>query len=322
MNRKELLAAIDIVQRSGAITVVFKDNLILSSTMLTSIKIPFNHDITGALEVESLYNALAKMKTDEVSVEQKEGHVYMKAGKIKVKLAVFELAIVIPEGEETAKLPGDFYQSVQNCLLSRNKNPLEGLSVLNDRMYCTNGAQFNVATMETVMPCFWINTPAAKLLLEIGNVFSEVSFFRNWIIFHTIDGKEISFQKLNTAEYPYDKYDAYLETLTKGEFYHLPEQLSDAVSRASLLAAVRDKGMVIVLTFGNHLCIVSSGAGTKSEYTEELEGEFGKLVTIIVDAQYIDFALCHGEEFSITEGDKKMFVARSPNSIHVVAGLW
>lgn len=199
-------------------------------------------EVQGAVLAENLYKFLAKVSTDEMNLDIKEGEIVMVIGRARAGLTFME-EVTLPLEEELQnrgkwmKLPSDFCKAVSFVMTASGSNLNEPL------LTCVHVSSSGYAEASDGLRLAWHaildETPVKDIIVPARSIAEVVklnptrmSEGNGWLHFRNKEGVEISCRILNEDKYmntaPYVNM--------KGDKIVLPEKLDEVLARAQVFA--------------------------------------------------------------------------------------
>lgn len=257
VNKVELLEALEKVKPGLA-----NKELIEQSTSFAFIgdrvvtyndEISVSHPVTGlenmrgAVRAKALYEFLAKVKDEEIEIEQQENQVVIKAGRSKAGL-LFEQEIRLPLEEigEIGKwknLPEDFLPALSLCYPACSSDMsrpiLTCVNVRGDKVEASDSYQIIQYQLKKKMPGDFL-IPASSVKELIKYDIQEISLGENWAHFRTPEGTIFS---CRTVEGEFPDVERFLDI--EGDEFTFPGDMRESLNRANVFAKKETDASVI-----------------------------------------------------------------------------
>lgn len=314
----------------GADAFYFTNDTIYAQSSVIAVSVPFAPiGWNFGVKAVEFYN-LIKRFSGSIDINLKDNKIIVKAGKAKATLAILDNFIEDELSGITGwlNLPSNFNDALYNAFIPSNKTNFSGTYIVDNNMYSTDRIKLNHCILNgDYFDSIWINDTVAKTVIKFGD-FTQYKNASGFIYFKNDDGLILRAKKLNAEQYPITqikKYFSLIENLDNR--LPFPDDLVDAVNRATPLSDTSNKMTVVELTFSDEGITVSASR-TSGEYVETVgwsEPDLwdGEPVTIKIDANHLIYGIKHGSYFRIFEmersGEKiKTMVIYSDNSEHII----
>jgi DNA polymerase III sliding clamp (beta) subunit (PCNA family) len=273
-------------------------------------------NMKGAIKAKTLYEFLARVKDEEIEIEQEENEVLIKTGRSKAGLR-FEHEIRLPLEEvgeigKWKKLPEDFVDALRlsypACSNDMSRPILTCVNIRGDKVEASDSFQIIQYRLKKKMPADFL-IPASSVKELIKYDIQKVSVGENWVHFRTPEGTILS---CRTVEGKFPDVEKFLDI--EGEEFTFPEDMREALNRANVFA----KKETDISTIPTVKVIVKNGElilSARNEYSWFEE----KLKTRHKD---IKFSFSIGVEFLINLFDKLKTCKISDNKIGFAGDSW
>ncbi|MCK9570196.1 hypothetical protein M0R72_14725 [Candidatus Pacearchaeota archaeon] len=256
INRKSLLTQLmavfpglsskEVIEQSGSF--VFQDGRVTTFNDEVACSIECKLGITGAVVADPLLALLQKLDEDEISIEQSDGELLVKAGKRKAGIRMSAEITLPVDGIENPdkwiKLPKELSDAigiVQGCA-SNNESEFVLTCIHLHPKYVEAADQFQIARYSLVTgldDSILVRRSAMKSAMGMG--VTELSQTENWLHFRNSAGLTISCRRYNRA---YPSLDKYLEV--DGVDVYWPEGLGEAIDKAKIFSKSDDDNLITV----------------------------------------------------------------------------
>ncbi len=302
---------------------VFKDGRVYTFDDAIMISHPIKVKLKGALPSKELYDLLSRIKSESVTIKQKEREVSISGDNFSAGI-VIEKKIALPIKtlkitEKWHKLPGNFCEALQFGLFSVSKNYSKPIftyiNVCNDSLYSSDTFRATQYTMSNkIKGSLLIPLTAATKLLNYNPTHYQVG--KNWTHCKNIDGVVFSFRNA-TLKYP----DVTSLLQQEGPLTNIkfPSKLSAALTNAEVFCKEEtDKTRLVDITIdGDSLEL--HGKGDIGWYKEKfkLKKKHPKLIKFDINASSFKDILAHLKKAELS-GDKKTIGFKGANFIHII----
>ena len=273
-------------------------------------------NMKGAIKAKALYEFLARVKDEEIEIEQEENQVVIKAGRSKAGL-VFEQEIRLPLEEvgeigKWMKLPEDFVDALRLCFPAcsddMSRPILTCVNIRDDKVEASDSFQIIQYQLKNKMPADFL-IPASSVKELIKYDIQEVSIGENWVHFRTSEGTIFS---CRTVEGEFPDVERFLDI--EGEEFTFPEDMRETLNRANVFA----KKETHISTIPTVKVIAKNGElilSARNEY-----GWFEEKLKI--QHEDVKFSFSIGIEFLISLFDKLKTCKISDNKIGFAGDSW
>lgn len=273
-------------------------------------------NMKGAIKAKTLYEFLARVKDEEIEIEQEENEVLIKTGRSKAGLR-FEYEIRLPLEEvgeigNWMKLPEDFIDALRLCYPACSNDMsraiLTCVNIRDDKVEASDSFQIIQYQLKEKMPADFL-IPASSVKELIKYDIQEVSVGENWVHFRTPEGTIFS---CRTIEGEFPDVEKFLGI--EGEEFTFPEDMREALNRANVFA----KKETDISTIPTVKVIAKNG-----ELILSARNEYGwfeeKLKTQHED---VKFSFSIGVEFLISLFDRLKTCRITDNKIGFAGDSW
>lgn len=156
-------------------------------------------NMRGAIKAKTLYEFLARVKDEEIEIEQEENEVLIKTGRSKAGFR-FEYEIRLPLEEvgeigKWKKLPEDFVDALRlsypACSNDMSRPILTCVNIQGDKVEASDSFQIIQYQLKKKTPADFL-IPASSVKELIKYDIQEVSVGENWVHFRTSEGTVFS----------------------------------------------------------------------------------------------------------------------------------
>ena len=195
-------------------------------------------NMRGAIKAKTLYEFLARVKDEEIEIEQEENEVLIKTGRSKAGLRFeHEIRLPLEEVGEIGKwknLPEDFLPALSLCYPACSSDMsrpiLTCVNIRGDKVEASDSFQIIQYQLKKKMFADFL-IPASSVKELIKYDIQEVSVGENWVHFRTSEGTIFS---CRTVEGKFPDVEKFLGI--EGEEFTFPEDMREALSRANVFA--------------------------------------------------------------------------------------
>jgi hypothetical protein len=251
MDRAKLLKSISrvfpaIARREifeQATKLAFKDGHLCAYNDEISIfdRLPETDGLDGAVDGKHLYSLLNKLAVDQVSLEQDNSKLHLRAGRVK---ASFDLApVTLPFGEidrsgEDSELGEDFANGLKliasTCARDMSHPVLTCISMKGDLIESGDGYRAARLLLEDIdLPKFLLQVTAAEVVARYAVERAAVSDSSEWVRFSTSGNNTLIYARAFEGDFP-DLAGYFV--LEDGIDVALPDTLSKVLDRAQIFS--------------------------------------------------------------------------------------
>ena len=290
----------------------YNDQITISHQMETGVE-------GIAIESNTFYKLLDKLKKDEVDLVVTDNQLILKSGKTKASIAI-ETEIKIPEidlPDEWTTLPDNFNEAVKFSLFSvgndMTKPAFTCLNISGNRILtCDNYRATSYQLSSKIKKGFFLRGSSAKILIRYHPIKYVID--DAWVHFTNEPGTIFSCRKME-LEYPD------LSSLfdVEGEDLTLPKQLVETIDRIEVFTSAEfDHDKFVELNFQeDKLVCKSKGSAGFIEETLRVKWDADPITIHIHPNHFIDI-LKHLQ--TVTIGDNS-FLFTGKNFDHVISLL-
>jgi DNA polymerase III sliding clamp (beta) subunit (PCNA family) len=316
-NVKPGLANKELIEQSTSFAFIGDRVVTYNDEISVSHPVTGLENMRGAVKAKALYEFLAKVKDEEIEIEQQENQVVIKAGRSKAGL-LFEQEIRLPLEEigEIGKwenLPEDFLPALSLCYSACSSDMsrpiLTCVNVIGDKVEASDSYQIIQYQLKEGVPGDFL-IPASSVKELIKYDIQEISLGENWAHFRTPEGTIFS---CRTVEGEFPDVEKFLDI--EGDEFTFPEDMKEALNRANVFAK---KEITDVSTIPTVKVKAKDG-----ELILTAQNEYGwfeeKLKTQHED---VKFSFSIGVEFLISLFDRLKTCKISDNKIGFAGDSW
>jgi DNA polymerase III sliding clamp (beta) subunit (PCNA family) len=195
-------------------------------------------NMRGAVKAKALYEFLSRVKSEEITIEQEENQIVIKAGRSKAGL-IFEQEVRLPI-EELGKigkwqaLPDNFLGALMLCYPACSSDMsrpiLTCVNVRGNNVEASDSYQIIQYQLKKKVPGDFL-IPASSVKELIKYDIQEISLGENWVHFRTPEGTIFSSR---TVEGEFPDVERFLGI--EGDEFTFPADMKEALNRANVFA--------------------------------------------------------------------------------------
>ena len=306
-----------------ATKLVFKDGHLCAYNDEISIfdRLDETAGLDGAVDGKHLYSLLGKLAADQVTLEQDNQKLYLRAGRVK---ASFDLApVMLPlgeidrSGEDSEPLGEDFTKGLKliagTCARDMSKPVLTCISMVGELIEATDGFRAARLSLEGAeLPKFLLPVTAAEVIVGYPVERVAVSDSDEWVRFSANEGATVIYARAFEGKFP-DL--AHLYEL-EGIDIALPEAMGKVLERAQIFSE-REHAIDEVVQIGirpNQITVAAAYDG--GQFSEVVRSDQKVSADFSIHPDFLAEVLKVGT--TCTVGEKRVKFA-GPSWQHVIA---
>ena len=273
-------------------------------------------NMRGAIKAKTLYEFLARVKNEEIEIEQEENEVLIKTGRSKAGLR-FEHEIRLPLEEvgeigKWKKLPEDFVDALRlsypACANDMSRPILTCVNIRGDKVEASDSFQIIQYRLKKKMPADFL-IPASSVKELIKYDIQEISLGENWAHFRTSEGTIFS---CRTVEGEFPDIERFLDI--EGDEFTFPGDMRESLNRANVFARKETDVSTIptIKVIAKNGELILSARNEYGWFEERLKTEH----------EDVKFSFSIGIEFLISLFDRLKTCKISDNKIGFAGDSW
>jgi DNA polymerase III sliding clamp (beta) subunit (PCNA family) len=287
MNRADLVKTLELVKPALATNnmvpifqnFIFRESTVSAYDDAIAIVGPTECEDSFGVHGNTLLGLLSSSKVEEVEFDFKDQEIILQLGKSVSKLPTTPKEDFIfeePTGKWNGKIPftASLVEALELCLETvssdATQKALHGITIQDDTMYSCNGDTLTRVRLKTSIGKKQIFLPTefceavTKLWSEISITVGDLAFNDEWL-FANFEDWSVYGRVLEIAE-PIDFEDLIKRTVkSKVTLQELPEDFSDALSRARVLADAESKQTSVTVAKGRLKLLTETPMGEVKE---------------------------------------------------------
>ncbi len=297
MKRQEL---IDVLEKVGpglaskemieqSTSFVFKEGRVITYNDEISVSHPLDIGIEGAVEAESLYKLLKKMRNKSIEFERKGNEIRILGKRSKIGLYVKEIKLPIeeirPEGK-WKKLPDSFCDSIRFCLFSCLRGTT--LPTLNCVHVCSDG---RVESSDKIRITRFTGEkiPTKSFLIPLKNATELIKYdikkvidAKGWIHFKT-DAGTIFSCRIYREDYP----DVEKHLQVEGHEFTWKSNVASILEKAAVFSKrdhFLDESVTVLVEDGK---MIIRGEGESGWYEEQISTKLKDNISFKINPSFL-----------------------------------
>lgn len=311
------LASKELIEQSTSFAFIGDRVVTYNDEISVSHPVKGLENMRGAVKAKTLYEFLSRVKSEEITIEQEENQIVIKAGRSKAGL-IFEQEVRLPI-EELGKigkwqaLPDNFLDALMLCYPccsgDMSRPILTCVHICGDKVVASDSYQIIQYKLKKKVPGKGFLIPANSVKELVRYTIKEASLGDSWVHFRTEDGTVFSCRIVD-GEFP--DVEKFLNV--KGTEFVFPEVMKEALGRANVFAKkeIETDELPSVSVKVKKGELILSARNEYGWFEERLE----------IEDQKAEFSFSTGIEFLIALFDKLKNCTITPDKIGFCGGNW